>query len=262
MLRLVVHAGFHKTGTTTVQKTLRANAPVLKPHLRVFLRPRMVALCEAARAWSVSHGALDMALFRYELAELAQGWSRRDARPVLLASEDLAGHMPGRRGLTAYDATPALMKALAETVAQIHPGADIRFFFSTRAPAPWLASCHAQHLRAVRMVLDAETYADRYRASAGLDAVIDAVAQAVAPAPVLRRALEDSAGQALGPLAPLLDLCGLPDPVRDRLAPQPAANRRHDPAILLALLAANRDHADPDALRAAKRAILAHAQER
>jgi hypothetical protein len=100
MRRFVVHAGFHKTGTTTVQDTLRANASLLTTHLRVLLRPDMLALCEAARAFSASRGDPEMARFRHAAAELVEGWDRNDPRPILLASEDLAGHMPGRRKLT------------------------------------------------------------------------------------------------------------------------------------------------------------------
>lgn len=262
MRRIVVHAGFHKTGTTTVQKTLRINAPLLRPHLRVILRPGMVPLCEAARDFSVSRSDRDMARFRREAADLAEGWSRDDPRPVLLCSEDLAGRMPGRRKLTGYDATPALMHTLVDTLTTLHPDADLRLFFSTRAAQAWLASCHAQHLRVVRMVLDAQAYARFYRESADLDAVIDAVADAAPAARVSRCALEHSATRALGPLAPLLDLADLPGQIRRQLVPQPAANRRPDPVVLAALLAANRDHSNPVALKAAKRAILSAAKDR
>ena len=58
-MRIIIHAGFHKTGTTTVQKTLRANREDLRPHCRIILRPGMVALCEAARAYSVSRSQTD-----------------------------------------------------------------------------------------------------------------------------------------------------------------------------------------------------------
>ncbi len=54
MRRIVIHAGFHKTGTTTVQQTLKAHATVLAPHLQVVLREDMEAVCEAARAYSLA----------------------------------------------------------------------------------------------------------------------------------------------------------------------------------------------------------------
>lgn len=252
MRLVIVHAGFHKTGTTTVQNTLRDNRRLLAPHLQVILRPGMVALCEAARAFSVARDPLEMALFRYELARLAEDWAPGDPRPLLLASEDLSGHMPGRRGLTGYDAAPLLMRALAETLAEAMPGARLQFFFSTRAAAPWLASCYRQTLRATRLTLGEAEYARRFRASAALDAAVDAVARAVAPLPVQRCALETSQDRPLGPLAPLLDLLDLPDAVRAAIVLHPAANAALPQSVNDRLLALNRSDLDDNALRAAK----------
>ncbi len=254
-MRVILHAGFHKTGTTTVQQALRRNRAMLKPHLRVLLRPRMVAACEAARGYSASGDALDLALFQYEIAQLAEGWGATDPRPLLLASEDLAGHMPGRHGLRDYRAAPALMRGLAETIEAVLPGAEMVFYFSTRAAQPWLASCHAQHLAASRMTLDAGDYAARYGASADLDGVVDLISAAVAPWPVHRAALEASGDRALGPLDPLLDVVGLPEAVRRELRPQPPANTRPSADRLAALLEINRSELDDRSLAAAKRAL-------
>lgn len=254
-MRVILYGGFHKTGTTTVQKTLRRNRQLLKPHLRLTLRPGMAALCEAARAWSSSRDPVDLALLRYEAATLAEGWDAGDRRPILLASEDLSGHMPGRRGLSRYDATPALMRCIAESVEAVQPDARITFYFSTRAARPWLASCHAQHLRATRMTLDRESYARDYRASADLEAVVDAVADAVAPRPVQRAALEELADAPQGPLTPLLNLAGIPDATRRSLSPLPPQNQSPGAARRAALLALNRSAMDDAALAAAKRAL-------
>jgi hypothetical protein len=154
------------------------------------------------------------------------------------------------------------MRALSEILTQMHPGIDLRFFFLTRAADAWLASCHAQHLHVVRMVMDAATYAEAHRASADLDAVVDAVSETVSPVPVSRCALEHSSARPLGPLDPLLDLLDLPGILRARIVSRPVANSRHDATILDALLIANRDHADPEARKTAKRLILSAARTR
>ena len=52
--KIIIHAGFHKTGTTSLQQNLRANRAVLRPDIRLVLRPGMTALCESARAYSRS----------------------------------------------------------------------------------------------------------------------------------------------------------------------------------------------------------------
>ena len=254
-MRVILHAGFHKTGTTTVQNTLRRNRPLLKRHLRVVLRPGMVPVCEAARAWSVDRDEMTLALLRYELAQLAEGWKADDPRPILVASEDLGGHMPGRRGLQAYDAAPHLMRTIAETLTEVHPDAEITFFFSTRAAAPWLASCHAQHLRAVRMTLDQDAYAARYAGSADLEGIVAEIETAVTPHPVFFEPLEQSRDRPLGPLDPLLRIAKTPPDLSRRIVTLPPANASLPAAARERLLALNRSDLDDAALRAAKQAL-------
>lgn len=254
MTRLIVHAGFHKTGTTSAQKTLRKNRAALRPFTRIVLRAGMTPLCEAARAFSVSRSEWDLALVKYEAAQLAQ--TVPPGATALLSSEDLAGHMPGRRGLRRYDATPRLMAALHHAFASVHPGAQITLVFTTRADAPWLASCHAQHLRATRMTLTAREYARRFRASAALGEVVAQVAERVPDAQVVTAALEDCTGP-LGPAAPLLDLAQVPRDVQQSLTALPPANTAPPAEMLRRLLALNRSDLGDADLKAAKRALNA-----
>lgn len=255
MRQVIVHAGFHKTGTTTVQKTLRKNRALLAGDLNVILRPDMVAVCEAARSYSVSRDALDLAVFQYELAQLAEGWKHKDGRPVLMVSEDLCGHMPGRRGITQYTAAPRLMQTFVATLAEMAPDAKVRFFFSTRAPKPWIASCYGQNLRATRLTLTASEYARKFRRSADLNRIVDMVETAVSPCPVDRCALEDSQARPFGPLDPVLDLTALPAVVRQKLVPLAPANSALPQVVLDQILTLNQSDLDDADLRDAKKAL-------
>lgn len=252
MARLIVHAGFHKTGTTTVQKTLRKNRAALRRYARIVLRPGMLALCEAARAYSVSRSEWDIGLVKYEAAALLENMA--PGGTVLLSSEDLAGHMPGRRGLRRYDATPRLMAALRFAFQAAWPKAELSFAFTTRAPDPWLASCHVQHVRATRMVLSRKDYARKFRASADLGAILDEVADKCPETPLHRIALEDRPGP-LGPTAPLLDLIGVPEVVQTGLKTISPANTAPPPEKLRRLLDLNRSDLTDADLKEAKRAL-------
>lgn len=255
-MRVILHAGFHKTGTTTLQQALHRNRDALAPHLRLIPRATMMPAGRTARAFSASGDPLEMALFRYELAQAIEGWDSTDPRPVVISQEDLCGHMPGRHGVDRYGAAVALMQAAVKTLADVHPGARPEVFFSTRAAEPWLASVHAQHLRATRMRLDAAEFAERYREAADLAAVADAVAAALAPLPVHRAALEECRDRPLGPLDPLLDLLDLPDASRAGLEPQPPANTAPPADCAAELLALNRSRMEDAAVHAAKQALL------
>ncbi len=248
--RLVVHAGFHKTGTTTIQKTLAAHRKLLRPHMNIMLRSGMVALCEAARAWSVSHSALDLGLVRYEAALLAERW---DQDTVLLSSEDLSGHMPGRRGLVDYSAAPTLAAAMVNAWQAARPGMAITLVYTTRAPEPWLASCHVQHLRAARMTMDAATYAATYAPSADLNAIIGQVRTQVPECTVETLQLEAHASNLIDPV---LRLCDLRDAIRSAIAPLPPANTAPEPDRVAAMLDLNRSTLCDADWRSAKKSLL------
>lgn len=256
-MRVILHTGFHKTGTTTLQQGLERNRQILAPHLRIVPRARLAPAGHAARAWSATGAPLELALLRYELAQVMERWRNDDPRPVVLSCEDLSGHMPGRNGVTGYAAAAPLMRAIADTLTELHPQARPEFYLSTRAPEAWLASVHAQHLRAMRMTQSVEEFAGRHRAAADLDAIADRIADAVAPAPVHRAALEQSRDRPLGPLDPLLDLCALPDATRAALMPQPPANAAVPPDCAAGLLALNRSALNDAEVHAAKQALLA-----
>ena len=246
---LVVHAGFHKTGTTTIQTTLAAHRDTLHPHPQIVLRADMGGLCQAARAWSVSRADVDLGLVAYEAAHLAESWSRDT---VLLSSEDLSGHMPGRHGLTDYGAAPALAGAMCDTWRQAFRDVRITWVCYTRAAAPWLASCHVQHLRAARMTLDAVEYAAAFAGSADLAGIVERVRRRAVGADVRSVKLEDHRDNLL---APLLETAGLPVSARARITPVAPANRSPGPDKIAAMLDLNRSDIPDSAWRAAQDAL-------
>lgn len=249
--RLVVHAGFHKTGTTSIQRLLKHNRAAL-PDVQIILRPHMVALCEAARKYSVSRAAIDLGFVQYEAALVAETM-RRDT--ILISSEDLSGHMPGRRGLTGYDAAPKLAAAMVEVWEEALPGTEILLVYSVRAPAPWLASCYDQHLRATRITTTREDYVDRFAASADLKTVVAEVNGMVEDAEVRSFALETASTARLGPGDALLALAGVPEAMRATLDPIAMANPGLSEAQQAAFLDLNRSDLPHAEIRARKTAL-------
>ncbi|MDF1856725.1 hypothetical protein [Pseudooceanicola sp.] len=255
-MRLIVHAGFHKTGTSSIQQTLEANRATLAPAYRVMLKADMPGLTEAARAYSQTMDEVEWALFVFEAARVFTGLERSDPRPVLMSSEDLSGHMPFRHGQNEYAAAPRLMAGLAEIGRESGGASDIDFLFTTRAAGPWVKSCYAQHLRATRITDDLDSYAARALPHADLDAMVDRIAAAVDPVSVHRARLEDIGARPLGPLDALLDLAGVDPGLRANLARLPPANTAMPPEVLNQLLALNRSDQDWAAIRAQKKTLV------
>ncbi|UWR22855.1 hypothetical protein [Sulfitobacter sp. S190] len=257
--RIVIHAGFHKTGTSSVQSVLRANRKLLMPALAIRLKGQMTDLMHATRGYSTygTPDALDKVQRRFDA--LLAGLPGMPRRTLLLSAEELSGHLPGRGPLADYSAAPVLMYLYWDRARAAFPQAEIVFCFGTRQPDHWIRSAWAEHVTASSLTLDFAAFAAQYPGASDLDGVIDDIAARV-PARVERFALEDHADGPLGPADPVLDLCDMPTDLRARMEPQPPQNRRADDATLAALLQANRTHTDKAARKAAKHAILTSGQ--
>jgi len=257
--RILIHAGFHKTGTSTLQATLRENRVALKYHVALRLRWHMKELVSATRGFSTWRDPLTLLKVQHRFDRLLAELPEMPHRTLVISSEELAGHLPGRGELADYSAAPELLSTFHDLARARFPEAEILFYLSTRAPEPWLASAYWEHVKASSMTLDFDTFHERYAAAADLDGMVAQIAERL-PVPVHHCALEDCRDRSLGPAEPLLDLCDLPLDVQVELVPAPRTNARMGDAVLQALLEANRRHPDPDARNAAKAAILSEAR--
>ncbi|MGJ8545837.1 MAG: hypothetical protein ACSHWZ_10370 [Sulfitobacter sp.] len=255
-MRLFLHAGFHKTGSTSLQETLRANRHALAPDIRLILRPRIKALCEAARGWSASASELDLGLVAYEAALLGESLASETAEQVVISAEDLCGHMPGRRGVKSYSAAPRLMRTMADAIKAALPEVELAFLFTTRDAQSWLTSSYAQHLRASRMRLSFRDYHRMFSPAADLDSVVANIAAALPGCAVHSAPLAACAPRPLGPAEALLDLLDLAAPRRAALVPHAIANAAPGLDLNAALLELNQSDLPDLALRAAKRTLL------
>ena len=260
-LRLILHAGFHKTGTSSIQATLRKNRRALATEFRIFLRDDILPMTETARGFSIAQDPAELGLFSYEIAEFCQSLDQSDPRPIVISAEDLCGHMPGRHGITRYEAAPKLMATFAEIAALALPQTvEILFHFTTRAPAAWVRSCHAQHLRATRMADDLATYERAFLPHADLDGIAAQIRAAIAPHTVVTAALEDAATRRLGPASALFDLMLPSASLRRSLAAMPAQNTALPIDIYEQFLHLNQSNIDDTALKMAKRTLLSNAR--
>lgn len=254
--RIVIHAGFHKTGTTSIQKTLRENKGLLLPEIRIVLRDEMLGMCESARAYSQSKSALDLGMVQFETADTLQKFAEFDGI-LLLSSEDLSGHMPGRRGLTTYDAMPVIMQAIVGAAHEVFPDVELSLVFGIRTAETWLSSCYAQHLRATRLTQTAQEYAGDYSGSADLEGVISSLAEALPNTEIVTMPLEACGGLLLGPTDLLLDHLEVAQTVRHGFTILPPANISPPQKKLDKLLELNRSSLYDADLKKAKRALNA-----
>lgn len=261
MTRMVIHAGFHKTGTTSVQSMIAANRAHLNPQVRCYLREDFIDLTEAARRFSI---APDAALLGDVLTQATAFFDRiepDDARAILMSSEDLSGHLPGRHGLDRYDAAALILSQVGEAAhARFGLDLDLTFHFSTRAADAWLRSTWWQNLRSTRLTRDFDDYACTIAAAADHASILRDVADAVATDRVTSDALEAVTALRFGPLTPLLDLVGVDDDTRDSLTILPPENVQPDVGLDVVFLALNRSGLRTKQVKEAKRLLRRMAQ--
>lgn len=260
--RAIVHAGFHKTGTTSVQRLLQANAALLRPRVALGLNHAMRDVIQAARGYSRWRDPVSLAQFEFRLEQFVG--TMPAGRDLCFSVEEFAGLLPGlpsppdQPEILDYGAAPALAATIRDVlVRKLGRRAEIVFYYSTRAPDPWLTSVYWQHVKTQAMCDDLEAFRGRFRPVADLGAVVGAVAAAVPGCDVISAALDDTKAQRFGPATPILQRLALPDALLDRIEQGPPANPAPPRDVLAQMLALNRSGQGRDDLRAAKARLLA-----
>ncbi|AKS47298.1 hypothetical protein SAMN05444287_3061 [Octadecabacter temperatus] len=258
--RVIVHAGFHKTGTTSAQKFLYANRKDIWPRCALALpgKLRDGAGLQAVRYSRFRTDAL-LDSFSDELhAMLSQIDPGR--RKILISEESLSGRMPGRDGQLDYSATPTLMARVEDVICDVFGAeAEVIFCFTTREPKSWLKSTYKHNLRKSRLVMDEEEYASTFGPAADLIGVTKEIEKAVTGI-VSTADLAGLTGPE-GPAQPLVDLLELSERRRSNLTPHVPHNIGPKDEMIDELLALNRSSLSDKALAAAKIDLLGKAKQ-
>lgn len=262
MTRVVVHAGFHKTGTTSVQKYLGAHSTALAPYFAFYgqgdalHRSAVAARVFAKKPFFWRKRALRAAL-RADFAALPE------AEVFVLSREHFSGVMPGLKDWRGRPvrrfsraARPIAKAIVAELRHRFGPDVEITFFYTTRDRDPWLASVHGHLLRSTDLTDDLDGFKAGFAPDLSPATEAQIMARALAPIPVETAALEDWSDAHAGPAGALLDLLNLPRDLRDALPPARVENQGHDPKTRDAMRALNRSKTDPSRLKREKDALI------
>lgn len=264
-VRVVFHAGFHKTGTTSLQASLTAHAAWLAPQTMVETRatsPDFAAAAEAARRFSSDPDSFSLIGLRAALSDWVGGLPLGAGQCLLASSEDFSGHMPGNRKVRDYGAAVAIAQTIAEVMRrQFGDRLSLALLYTTRQPQTWLRSVHWQLAKHHAPLPGFEEYARRYAAAADLCAVVTAVRAALPGILVADAPLETLAARRLGPVEAIYGLVPLDEGLMNSLPAKPAANQSPPYDLAETFVALNRAGIPRARLVKIKRSILALADE-
>lgn len=265
--RILVHSGFHKTGTSSLQGFLDMHSEPLAPYFYAFGRFQAPAIDEAAKTYAQKRFPWRLAAFRRAVRNYLSG-APLD-RNIVISMESLSGLMPGHRlyggaRAEAYsDTAIAMAKVLVRELRRAF-GADIDivFLFTTRQQEDWLRSVHGHLLRSIRLTDDYEAFRTQFIDLPTLPEQAAKIAALLAPIRVEIAALEAYTLCRIGPARAVLDLMDVPKEVRTMLAPAPRANVGQPFDLRTTFLKLNREITNKAALKARKNGLLrAHAKE-
>ena len=265
MTRVIVHAGYHKTGTTSLQDFMRNNKALLAPHLRYYGKNDFRQAGANARIYAQKPFPWRLYRFRKSLRRFLRDVP--EGGTIVLSRETFSGGMPGHHraggALMISYYQPALRLAgviTSELRRRFGQDVDITFFYTTRAREAWIRSVYGHLLRSIRLTDDFDTFRAHFPALASPAEEAQRMAGALAPVPVVTAALEDWADHPNGPAEALLDLVGVPAETRKTLAPAHRANAGQSAELQAAFLALNRRGGSRAGLKAAKEKLLKEAQ--
>lgn len=257
---VILHAGFHKTGTSSAQAYLARHQHLI-PGLSVYITKDFKPLND--RAWTYGARPFLPQRLRYRHALLAfmRQLPRHDT--VVISCENLTGVPPGfvrpifGRVDSYVQAGSALLRDMVKALRRHFGSCQITLALSTRDANTWLASNYSQQLTSRRLTEDFDMFSASFSPRFSLADEALALIKAVNPDAAHVYPMEASANLPQGPAAPLLQLIGLTQEQINALPKAKIRNQRRPDNVQAALMEANRTVKGRRALAAAKRSILA-----
>ena len=260
MSRALLHLGFHKTGTTSMQGFLRRNHGVLRRHAAILL-PQQTS--ELAR-WVWHLHMLDDDKVKQVIAEDIAGLLAGldlSGRDLIVSNENLLGPMPQANGRDPYPHAPALLHLWCEALRALPQPLRPTLLLTTRSTQDWAVSIHAHLARkpsAVRLAEDRDSFVARLAAH-GTDTTLTTLARALPDLDIRLHDMADLATAPHGLAQPFMDFLHLSAAEQASLQPVGHENRAPAPEVTDRLVALNRSDLGDEALADAKRALLREA---
>lgn len=220
--RIILHLGFPKTGTTTIQAMLQANAGTLGPGIAVSPKDDLTFQLRKNALRYMRSGGLWVWKWRHAraLADMVRRLDAMDFNTLIISDENMIGiesgkifDRPGRVDYAAWIAR--LDRALA--------GYDVVYVLYTRAIGPWHVSAYNQAFKMRRVNVSYADWSRVHDDMSGPDRIIAGLRAVVGERlQVLDMADETAAGKILGHR--LLDLAGVSQDRIDAVTLPPRKN--------------------------------------
>lgn len=263
--RVIVHPGFHKTGTSSLQSFCGTHSKALRPYMAFYGKADFLQAGSAARIYGQKPYPWRLRAFRRKLDGFLQGIP--DDPVIVLSRETFSGAMPGHRkylGRLVKSYEPAAVPLGRQIVAAIRArfGADVQieFVYTLRETESWIRSVYGHLLRSIHLTEDYGTFRAQFPRLKDLRDVAERVTAKLALDAVHYIDLERAGAHRLGPAGDLLALVGVPQDVQDALPDARRANQGQSRDLEAKFLELNRGSDNKRMLKRMKDEMIAKAR--
>ncbi len=253
--QILLHPGFHKTGTSTAQHVFWLNRDLLAPHVAIFQLRHLREVAKLCMGYAKTQNPLLLMDMIEALDSVFADVTAADPRHILISCEGLSGHLPGWPDVDTYAAAPVTISYICGYLEDRFPDHRLAVTLTTRGADEWLYSAYRHHLRGYRLGQSWDEFHGTYRAAADLDAIVRDIREGVAPVPVTALPLEASRDHPLGPGGAILNGLDLPSGLMARLDPVDAGNQGPSDDLADKFLALNRGDLPDGEVQAQKDAL-------
>ncbi len=210
-MQVFIHAGFHKTGTTSFQNLIRANRSLAPADVGFLLAHDPLAddLRSALRDFHRNQGPGETNQLRARLSAISANFMQTGVSKQVISLEVISGLLPDAGPGDLY---PTGHLALAEFCRAV-AGHEITLLFSVRSPAAWVRSLHAHQSSKPGFTVPADEFAsaEKFRL---LDwsKVIEVLTESLPVATYVSH-LEATTNSRLGPASDFLPLFLSPEAI-------------------------------------------------
>ncbi len=257
---IIVHAGFHKTGTSSLQAYLQEYRNELLPFARIYIKSDLKDLSSAGRFYGQFPSLLRARLFRRKLRKFLS--NIEDNKVIVISRETFCGIMPGHRRFGIWPArkmTPIATK-LAIIIEQelrrrFGEDTEITLLYTTREKESWHKSVWGHIVRSINLKIAREEFVYQLKNQPSLDDEVETIRRNLKYANVLSRSLEELKTHPLGPAGAIIDLLELPKNWNVQHPPKTINNVGEPKDIQNEFLRLNRDMKNAKILKSQKEKI-------
>ncbi|WP_380056676.1 hypothetical protein ACFE33_02930 [Falsihalocynthiibacter sp. SS001] len=260
MTRVIVHAGFYKTGTTSLQRYFERNAHRLDG-VHYFKKDAFSDSAVAARMYALRPFIWRRLSFRRAFERALE--TLPDTQIIILSREQFSGVMPGsrtiwRRRVTDFRTAgiPLAREISRALKRRFGPETEIEFLYTLRDGESWVHSVYRHQLRSRKLTESFKPFRKTFPTTIDLRQQADDIAKAARATSVHFSTLEDTASSKFGPATALLGLLDLDESTLNELPRARLENEGLSEELTVQFQDLNKSSLRKSELKSAKKALI------